>query len=542
LPAGLVGAAYLLTFSATGGVEPFAWLADGTLPDGLALDPVAGTLSGTPTQAGSFQLSVFAIDAQGCSGARAYSLAIGPVSDLTVTIVDSPDPVAPGGQLTYVVNVADLGPDAAEGVGLAVALPADVGIESATTTHGTCDIAPGTVTCNIGALAAGPGATVTVIVTAPATSGSITAGASVHGEVLDPSPANDTATATTSVGALEPDGLALDTMALSGTSSNLNGILEPGEDAVASPSWHNPTTGGVAVAGIASGLGGPAGAIYSLTDTTSSYGTIPAGGTGSCAGSGDCIRLMIDAPSGRPATHWDAAFTETLDSGQVWTWPVHIGASFADVPVAASPTSFYALIERLLHSGTTVGCAPAAYCPANQVTRALMAMFLARALRGGSDAAVPAGGTVPGRGTYACGTAGTSLFVDVAPVAQYCRHVHLIAAQGITLGCNTGGEFCPNDLVSRKAMALFVARAIAGSDPAVPMTYDDPVTLRAYSCDPAQPNLHFADVTVEDMYCRHVHYLWARAVVDGYTPTTYGPNLMVRRDQMAKFLVNAFGF
>jgi hypothetical protein len=35
-------------------------------------------------------------------------------------------------------------------------------------------------------------------------------------------------------------------------------------------------------------------------------------------------------------------------------------------------------------------------------------------------------------------------------------------------------------------------------------------------------------------------YLWARGIVAGVSPTTYQPATLVTRDQMAKFLTNAF--
>ena len=88
------------------------------------------------------------------------------------------------------------------------------------------------------------------------------------------------------------------------------------------------------------------------------------------------------------------------------------------------------------------------------------------------------------------------------------------------------------------------SRAIAGGDAAVPVFSQDPVTGRVYSCDPAQASLHFTDITATDAFCRHVHYLWSKAIVDGCTatPARYCPASLVRRDQMAKFLVNGFGF
>jgi hypothetical protein len=37
-----------------------------------------------------------------------------------------------------------------------------------------------------------------------------------------------------------------------------------------------------------------------------------------------------------------------------------------------------------------------------------------------------------------------------------------------------------------------------------------------------------------------VHFLWAKGIIAGCTSTTYCPTGTVSRDQMAKFLVNAF--
>ena len=73
------------------------------------------------------------------------------------------------------------------------------------------------------------------------------------------------------------------------------------------------------------------------------------------------------------------------------------------------------------------------------------------------------------------------------------------------------------------------------------MTYGpDPVTGLSYSCNSGSPNVHFTDVPVTDTFCKHVHFLWARGIIAGCTSTTYCPTGTVSRDQMAKFLVNAF--
>lgn len=64
------------TFTATNGLPPLTWSKTGALLAGLALD-AAGVLSGTPTAAGTFPISVQAMDAAGqTSAAQAFSIKI----------------------------------------------------------------------------------------------------------------------------------------------------------------------------------------------------------------------------------------------------------------------------------------------------------------------------------------------------------------------------------------------------------------------------------------------------------------------------------
>jgi hypothetical protein len=87
---------------------------------------------------------------------------------------------------------------------------------------------------------------------------------------------------------------------------------------------------------------------------------------------------------------------------------------------------------------------------------------------------------------------------------------------------------------------MFIARAIAGGDGSVPLVYQDPRTLRLYNCNPASATIHFTDAPATVTYCRHVHYLWARGVIDGCSISTYCPSTIVTRGQTAKFIANAF--
>ena len=59
---GTLNAPYSFTFSASGGLPPLTWGETGALPAGLSLAS-GGTLSGTPTQTGSFPITVTAQDA-----------------------------------------------------------------------------------------------------------------------------------------------------------------------------------------------------------------------------------------------------------------------------------------------------------------------------------------------------------------------------------------------------------------------------------------------------------------------------------------------
>jgi len=290
-------------------------------------------------------------------------------------------------------------------------------------------------------------------------------------------------------------------------------------------------------AGFASAFTGPPAGTYTILDSSADYGPMPANSIASCDdGTPDaCYRIMVAGP--RPALHWDANLEEDVSFGGGQLWKIHIGDSFTDVP-RSQP--FYAKIETLLHHGITSGCNATQYCPGTVVSRGQMAIFIAKGIAGAGEL-VPTTGKV-GSSSYKCSPGGNSLFTDVSPTDSFCKHVHYLAAQNVTLGCGNN-QFCPGETVTRDAMASFIAKAIVAPQggAGVPLTYGpDPNTGFSYSCNAASPNIHFTDVPVSNPFCKDVHFLWAKGVVTGCSATQYCPTLTVNRDGMAKFIVNGF--
>ena len=119
--------------------------------------------------------------------------------------------------------------------------------------------------------------------------------------------------------------------------------------------------------------------------------------------------------------------------------PARRPARFADV----DPDAWWApYVEKLSQLRITLGCAngPARYCPHEPVTRSQMASFLVRAFD-----LEPA--------PYAAfdDTLGHTNEADISS----------LAAAGITAGCSTEpARYCPDEAVTRGQMATFLARAL----------------------------------------------------------------------------------
>jgi uncharacterized repeat protein (TIGR01451 family) len=118
---------------------------------------------------------------------------------LSVTKVDSPDPVVAGTTVTYTVEVTNVGPLDAADVQLADVLPAGTSLVSS---NGCGEDPAGAPTCTVGPLLAGTVASVelTVLIAANVPHGTLlTNTVTVSSSTLDPEPSDDTATAETAV-------------------------------------------------------------------------------------------------------------------------------------------------------------------------------------------------------------------------------------------------------------------------------------------------------------------------------------------------------
>ena len=96
LAPGTVGVAYSQTITASGGTGPYTFsITAGALPTGLSLNAGTGLISGTPTAAGTFAVTVTATDANGCTGLRAYTLVINAAACPSISLLPAP-PLAQG--------------------------------------------------------------------------------------------------------------------------------------------------------------------------------------------------------------------------------------------------------------------------------------------------------------------------------------------------------------------------------------------------------------------------------------------------------------
>jgi uncharacterized repeat protein (TIGR01451 family) len=158
-------------------------------------------------------------------------------ADLSITKTATPNPVTVGASLTYTLTIANHGPNDATDVIVDDTLPAGVSFVSITPSQGTC-AGTSSISCNLGSLANGASATVSIVVT-PTQRGEISNTASVIGDQYDSDRNNNADTITTTVLPSVPVFLA----AVSRRAHGAAGTFDLPLSTVTPPAInHNPTT------------------------------------------------------------------------------------------------------------------------------------------------------------------------------------------------------------------------------------------------------------------------------------------------------------
>ena len=168
------------------------------------------------------------------------------------------------------------------------------------------------------------------------------------------------------------------------------------------------------------------------------------------------------------------------------------GSVFLDVQA----NTYYApAVSWLAATGITTGTSPTTFSPGDPVTRGQMAAFLHR--YSGSPSGAPASG-----------------FSDVARDRFYTAPIDWLFQQGITTGTSPS-TFSPDDVVTRGQMATFLWRMEG---------------------ELSAPQAGFSDVRRDRFYANAVDWLFDRGITTGTSPTTFSPDDVVTRAQMATFL------
>jgi subtilisin family serine protease len=306
----------------------------------------------------------------------AYDAALGP--DLAVSATSIPSVPAPGLAMHYDVLVESVSfGTASTGVSLTAGLPVDLAVSSVSATQGSCVIgaSPPSVTCVLGAIAAGGAVTVTINGT-PATVGPLQLSMQVSGVETELDTSNNVASLTTNVefGDVPPSHPFHDFIArlararvTAGCGGGLFCPVSPVTRAQIAVFLLRANDG-------ASYLPPPATGTVFTDVPASSFAAAwieqlaARGIAAGCGGGAYC-------PSDSVTRAQAAVFLLRTKLGIGYTPPAAVGL-FSDLPASSG---FARWAEDLYNRGITAGCGtnPLRYCPADPITRGQMAVFVA---------------------------------------------------------------------------------------------------------------------------------------------------------------------
>ncbi|KJR41609.1 S-layer protein [Candidatus Magnetoovum chiemensis] len=294
-------------------------------------------------------------------------------------------------------------------------------------------------------------------------------------------------------------------------------------------------TGTITIAGQTFTVTQAEGCTYSISPTSAA--SVSDGGTGSvavtasdgaCAWTAASNDSWLTVDSGASGTgsgtvnYTVSANTDSaLRTGSITvgdkTFTIKQAGAFNDVP--NDWTKSY--IENMYSHEITSGCGDGNYCPDNNVTRAEMAIFIVRAM-------VNKGLITITNGIDDFTYETTPYFTDAASDHWAFKWIQKFKETGVTSGC-TATEFCPDNQVTRTEMAIFIVKALYGSD---------------FTCsggvDCATTTPIFTDVPSEHWAFKYVQKFYETGITSGCGDGIFCADSNTLRSQMAVFLTKGF--
>ena len=265
---------------------------------------------------------------------------------------------------------------------------------------------------------------------------------------------------------------------------------------------------------ISAGEAGPCGSDIPWLSEDPTEGTVPPGGTVPVAVTFDSTGLFPGLRQAQLLITTDTPYTMPPVG-------VNFTVRFLDVlddnPPGTDPYENF--IYAAAGAGIMHGCSFFDFCPSALVTRADMAGYIWRSVHG----------------AFAPPPAYTGIFSDVFFGDYNADYIQGVYDDGITAGCQAPGDplaYCPNQSIPRGQMAVFIEKgkhfpSVFVPDPCIGIFADVPC--------PATPEEPFAD--------------WIEALFNdgitsgcGTSPLIFCPDQPIPNEQMAVFIVKAFGF
>ncbi|MFN0168747.1 MAG: hypothetical protein ACKV22_20165 [Bryobacteraceae bacterium] len=120
------------------------------------------------------------------------------------------------------------------------------------------------------------------------------------------------------------------------------------------------------------------------------------------------------------------------------------------------------------------------------------------------------------------------LFVDVGPALPYYDAVNIMGERQITTGCYSSVEYCPDIVMTRGQLAVFLIRAVYWAKTGNPENFTVDATP------------HFTDVPVYHPFFRYIQEMQELQITGGCTSSTvYCPDWPVQNYMIAVFTVRA---